>query len=35
VAQKLNKLGYGNVQALLGGYEAWKKEGYPVQKTKI
>jgi len=35
VAQKLIQLGYGNVQALLGGYEAWKKAGYPLEKTKV
>jgi len=35
VARKLIQLGYGNVMALLGGYEAWKKEGYPLEKTGV
>jgi rhodanese-related sulfurtransferase len=30
----LNAKGFNNAAALLGGLDAWKKEGYPVEGTK-
>jgi rhodanese-related sulfurtransferase len=30
----LNAKGFHNAAALLGGLDAWKKEGYPLEGTK-
>jgi len=31
VAQKLIDLGYQNISALLGGWTAWQRAGYPTE----
>jgi rhodanese-related sulfurtransferase len=34
VALKLMQQGYKNVYPLLGGFQAWRKAGYPVERRQ-